>query len=154
LTNIGPIDLSFTAGAIEPTPVSLGDTALANQRADGRPLGGDYGIVRPLALHLANPTQSPLSVYLYELTSGAGGATTTLWFTGDGTATLVPCVDDPAQPHLIKAFALAAGETRTVTGTFMTDGAASYPVHFGLSATVPLPVTPNGCVATPPSPEP
>jgi len=154
LTNIAPVDLSFTAGAVEPAPVSLGDTAVANQRPDGRPLGGDYGIVRPLALHLANPTPAPLSVYLYELTSGAGGATATLWFTGDDAATLVPCVDDAAQPHLIKAFTLAAGETRTVTGTFMTDGSASYPVRFGLSATAPLPVAPNGCVATPPSPEP
>jgi hypothetical protein len=154
LTNVAPVDLSFTAGAAEPARVSLGDTALANQRTDGRPLGGDYGIVRPLALHLANPTAAPLSVYLYELTSGAGGATATLWFTGDGAATLVPCVDDPAQPHLIKAFALAAGEARTVTGTFMTDGAASYPIHFGLSATAPLPPAPNGCVVTPPSPAP
>ena len=127
---------------------------MPNQRADGRPLGGDYGIVRPLALQLTNTTQAPLDVYLYELTSGAGGATATLWFTGDAAATLVPCVDDTAQPHLIKAFALAAGEMRTVTGTFMTDGAASYPIRFGLSATAPLPVTQGGCTPTPPSREP
>jgi hypothetical protein len=135
-------------------PVSVGDGTLANQRPDGRPLGGDYGIVRPLALHLANPAPTPLDVYLYELTSGAGGATATLWFAGDAAATLIPCVDDTAQPHLIKAFALAAGETRTVTGAFMTDGAASYPIRFGLSATAPQPAGPSGCTPTPPSREP
>ena len=154
LSSLAPIDLSFTSGAPEPAPVSVGASALPNQRTDGRPLGGDYGIVRPLALHLKNPTAAPLSVYLYELTSGSGGATATFWFTGDTAATTIPCVDDPAQPHLIKAFSLGAGETRTVTGAFTTDGAASYPIRFGLTATQPLPVAAGGCVATPPSREP
>jgi len=135
LTAVAPIDLAFTSGAAEPAPVSIGDAALPNKRAGERPLGGDYGVVRPFALHLANTTAAPLSVYLYELTSGAGGATATLWFTGDTTATLVPCVDDSAQPHLIRAFTLSPSETRTVTGSFMTDGSASYPVRFGLTAT-------------------
>jgi hypothetical protein len=154
LTGVAPLDLTFTGGIPEPAPVSVGDGTLSNERPDGRPLGGDYGVVRPLVLHLANPGQTPLNVYLYELTSGAGGATATLWFTGDAAATLIPCIDDSAQPHLIKAFALAAGETRTVTGAFMTDGAASYPIRFGLSATAPLPVAPGGCAPTPPSREP
>lgn len=149
LGGITPIDLSFTTGAQEPLPVSVGDAVLPNNRAGERPLGGDYGVVRPFALHLANPTASPQTVYLYELTSGAGGATATFWFTGDAAATLIPCVDDIAAPHLIKAFALAAGETRTVTGTFMTDGSASYPIRFGLSTSAPLPVTAGACVATP-----
>jgi hypothetical protein len=154
LSGLAPIDLSFTSGTPEPAPVSVGASALPNQRTDGRPLGGDYGIVRPLALHLKNPTAAPLSVYLYELTSGSGGATATFWFTGDTAATTIPCVDDPAQPHLIKTFSLGAGETRTVTGAFTTDGAASYPIRFGLTAMQPLPVTTGGCVATPPSREP
>jgi hypothetical protein len=154
LAGIAPLDLTFTGGAPEPAPVSVGDGTLPNQDPDGRPLGGDYGIVRPLALHLANPAPAPLNVYLYELTSGAGGATATLWFTGDAAATMIPCVDDTTQPHLVKAFTLAAGETRTVTGTFMTDGSASYPIRFGLTATAPLPVGPSGCAPTPPSREP
>jgi hypothetical protein len=33
----------------------------------------------------------------------------------------------------------------------MTDGAGSYPIHFGLSATAPLPVPANACAPTPPS---
>jgi hypothetical protein len=154
LTGIAPLALSFASGAPEPAPISVGDAALPNQRTDGRPLGGDYGVVRPFTLHLANTSAAPLSVYLYELTSGSGGTTTTFWFDGEVTATLVPCIDDPAQPHLIKTFALAAGVTRTVNGTFMTDGAGSYPVHFGLSATAPMPVPPNACAPTPPSPVP
>jgi hypothetical protein len=151
LTGAPPLSLAFTSGAPEPAPISVGDAFLPNQRTDGRPLGGDYGVVRPFTLHLANTTAAPLPVYLYELTSGSGGTTTTFWFAGDGAPTLVPCIDDPAQPHLIKAFALAAGETRTVAGTFMTDGAGSYPIHFGLSATAPLPVPANACAPTPPS---
>ncbi len=151
---IAPIDLSFTAGGAEPVPVSVGDTALANARADGSPLGGDYGIVRPLALHLANPSAQAQQIYLYELTSGAGGTTTTVWFNGEPAVTAVPCVDDPAQPHLIKAFTLAAGEVRVVTGTFMTDGAGSYPVRFGLTAAPPAVPAANGCAPIPPTPVP
>jgi hypothetical protein len=145
LDAVAPIALSFATGAPEPSPVSVGDAVLPNKRAGERPLGGDYGVVRPLAIRLANTAPSPQNVYLYELTSGSGGATATFWFAGDGAATLVPCVDDTAQPHLVKAFTLAAGETRTVTGTFMTDGSASYPIRFGLTATAPLPVTSGAC---------
>jgi hypothetical protein len=149
LTNIIPIDLSFVSGAPEPVPVAAGDLAPANQRADGRPLGGDYGLLRPIALHLKNTTATPFPMYLYELTNDASGATVTLWFAGDPTPTLVPCIADGTQPHLIKAFTLAAGETRTVTGTFMTDGASAYPIRFGLSATAPPPAPANGCAPAP-----
>lgn len=155
LANIAPIDLSFAGGAPDPAPVAVGALAPANQRADGRPLGGDYGLVRPIALHLANPTAAPLPVYLYELTNDGAGATVTLWLSGDPAPTLVPCVADAEQPHLIEAFTLAAGEKRTVTGTFMTDGASAYPIRFGLTASAPPPAPPNGCAATPaPSPQP
>lgn len=154
LANVPPLDLAFTSGAPEPAPVSVGDAAPANLRAGGKSLGGDYGIVRPLSLHLTNTTGAPLQVYLYELTNGSGGATSTLWFNGENAATLVPCVDDATTPHLVKAFALAAGEKRTVSAIFMTDGAASYPLRFGLSATAPLPVPPHGCAPAAPAPSP
>lgn len=154
LSVVAPLEFSLTSGAPEPAPVSVGDAALPNQRPDGRPLGGDYGVVRPVVLHLRNTTGAPFSAYLYELTSGSGGATATFFFNGDTAVTTVPCIDDPAQPHLIKAFALAAGESRTVTGAFMTDGAASYPIRIGLTATSPLPIPANGCSATSPPREP
>jgi hypothetical protein len=148
---VTPIDLSFTAGAQEPVPVPVGDAVLANKRAGERPLGGDYGVVRPVVLHLANSTPTEQNIYLYELTSGAGGATATFWFSGDTAATIVPCIDDAVQPHAIKTFVLAPGETRSVTGSFMTDGSSSYPVRFGLSSTAPLPVPPGACAPTFPS---
>jgi len=149
LTSIPPIELAFAFGSTEPAPVQVGDLALPNLRAGGRPLSGDYGIVRPLALHLSNPTPNAQNVYLYELTNGSAGATATFWFAGDPAATLVPCVDDANQPHLIATFALAVGEMRTVRGTFMTDGASSYPLRLGLTATPPSPVAGGGCTAAP-----
>lgn len=147
LNAVAPIALSLNAGDPEPPPVDVGDAMLPNLRPGGRPLGGDYGVVRPIVLHLGNAQAVPAIVYLYELTSGSGGATATFWFDGDGGATLVPCVDDAAQPRLIKAFALAGGASLTVTGTFMTDGASSYPIRFGLTTAVPA--APGGCAAAP-----
>jgi hypothetical protein len=152
LANLLPIDLTLSAGNDDPAPVAVGDAELPNLRPGGRPLGGDYGVLHPLLLHLSNPAPQPQDVYLYELTSGSGGATTTIWFDADAAATMVPCVDDAVQPHLVKSFTLAAGETRTVTGTYMTDGASSYPIRLGLSATAPLPVAPGGCAPAPRSP--
>jgi phage baseplate assembly protein gpV len=143
LAGIAPIALSLAAGDPDPPPVSVGDALLPNLRAGGRPLGGDYGVVRPIVLHLTNPLPDAQTLYLYELTSGSGGATTTAVFDGDGAPTLVPCVDDATQPRLVKAFPLAGAQTLTVTGTFMTDGASSYPIRFGLSTKPPAPA--GGC---------
>jgi hypothetical protein len=149
LANLPPLDLRFASNEPEPQAVTVGDAALPNQTPDGRPLGGDYGVVRKVTLHLTNTETAPLAVYLYELTSGAGGATTTMWFDGDAAATQIPCVDDALQPHLITAFMLAAGETRTAGATFMTDGASSYPIRFGLTRTLPLSAQPGACIAAP-----
>ena len=150
LSGVAPIDLTYAAGSPDPAPVSVGDGALPNIRAGQRPLGGDYGVVRPFTLHLTNPAPAPVTVFLYELTSGSGGATATLWFAGDPAATLVPCVDDSVTPHLIKAFTLAPGAARTVSGAFMTDGSSSYPIRLGLTATPPAAVSAGACGATPP----
>jgi hypothetical protein len=152
LANLPPIDLTFSTGGDDPPPVAVGDAELPNLRSGGRPLAGDYGVLQPLLLHLTNPSQQPQDVYLYELTSGSGGATTTIWFDADAAATTVACVDDAVQPHLVKSFTLAGGETRTVTGTYMTDGASSYPIRLGLRAAAPLPAAPGGCAPAPQSP--
>jgi hypothetical protein len=152
LTNLPPIGLALVTGSAEAPPISIGDGALPNLRAGARPLGGDFGVVRPIVLNLVNTAADPQDVYLYELTSGTGGATTTLWFAGDAAATMVPCVDDAMLPHLVKTFTLAGGETRTVTGSFMTDGASSYPIRLGLSVLPPLPTPPGGCSPAPRSP--
>jgi hypothetical protein len=149
LTAIAPIDLALTVGADEPDPVTVGDDPLENLRAGGRVLAGDYGVARRIALTLANPTDRPTTAYLWERTAGGGGATVTLLFDGDAAPTLVPCVNDPVQPRLVRAFDLAPGTTQTIGGTFMTDGASSYPIELGVTLTPPLPVLPGACSAPP-----
>jgi hypothetical protein len=45
----------------------------------------------------------------------------------------------------VRAFELAPGSTQTIGGTYMTDGASSYPIAFGLSLTPPLAIPPGAC---------
>jgi hypothetical protein len=149
LAAIAPIDLSLSTDGSEPDPFSVGMTPLANELPGGRILAGDYGIARRIVLHLANPTDRAQTVYLDERTLGGGGATVTMLFDGDDAPTLVPCVNDPNQPRLVRAFDLAAGATEVVNGTYMTDGASSYPIAFGLTLTPPLPVPPGACNGAP-----
>jgi len=118
---------------------------LPNLVPDGRALAGDYGVVRDVRLHLANPTAQPQSAYLWERTEGGGGATVTMLFAGENAATTIPCVDDTVQPRLVRAFLLAPGTTQTIAATFVTDGASSYPVALGLSLTPPLAIPPGAC---------
>jgi hypothetical protein len=167
LANVAPFALSYTAGATEPAPVTFGfrydgngRAAFPNLRADivaaagqRAPLAGDYGVLRTVALTLANPTAAPQSVYLYEQPGANGGVTTTMWFDGDTAPTEVRCVSDPAQRYLVKTFALAAGQTLNVSGAYMTDGTSFLPISFGLTATQP-PVAPvNGCGPKPSAPQ-
>jgi hypothetical protein len=159
LANVPPLALSYTAGALEPAPFTVGVryfangqaafpnlrpdiTAAAGQRA---PLAGDYGVLRNVALQLANPTTVPQNVYLYEQPGANGGVTTTIWFDGDAAPTEVRCVSDPSQRYLVKGFGVAPGQTLSVTGTYMTDGTSFLPLSFGLTATQPPVAPPNGC---------
>jgi hypothetical protein len=148
LATVPPLALTFATGAPEPPTFVIGDTGLPNLVPGGRPLGGDYGVVRPVSLQLSNTAATRQSVYLYETPLG-GSVTTTIWFDGDAQPTQVGCVRDPAGRYAIKEFDLAANETRTVTGSYMTDGASSYPLAFGLTSTPPAsppdPSGPGGC---------
>ena len=159
LANVPPLALSYTAGAPEPAPFVVGARYFADGRAafpnarpdivaaagQRAPLAGDYGVLRNVALQLANPTAAPQNVYLYEQPGANGGVTTTIWFDGDAAPTEVRCVSDPSQRYLVKGFGLAPGQTLSVTGTYMTDGTSFLPLSFGLTATQP-PVAPtNGC---------
>jgi hypothetical protein len=146
LTGVPPIELAYTAGAADPAPFVAGMPGLANLRPGGRPLAGDYGLVRPVSLTLSNPGPDPQTVYLYAVPTG-GSATVTMFFTGDAAATMIPCIADAATRYAIKAFALAPGEQRTVTGSFMTDGASTYPLDLGLTATPPAVAQPGECSA-------
>lgn len=158
---VPPLALVFMAGNPEPPPFAVGvryyqdgpqrgQPVFPNLRPDGPPLAGDYGVLRTLRLQLTNPSPAPQQVYLYEqpATGGLGGVTTTIWFDGDAAPTEVRCVSDPTR-YLIKTFALAAGESRVVTGSYMTDGTSWFPLLFGLTATAPSPVPQNGCGAKP-----
>ena len=153
LLDVPPVDLALGAGAAEPDPVTVGIGTFANERAGGRALGGDYGVARRVLLHVANPSDHAQTVYLFERTEGGGGATVTMLFDGEATPTLVPCVNDSVQPRLVRAFELAPGAAQTIGATYMTDGASSYPIEFGLTVTPPLPVPPGACNG-PPSPAP
>jgi hypothetical protein len=159
LANVPPLALTYTAGAPEPAPFTVGVRYFANGQAafpnlrpdmvaaggQRAPLAGDYGVLRNVALQLANPTPAPQNVYLYEQPGANGGVTTTIWFDGDLAPTEVRCVSDPSQRYLVKAFGLAPGQTLNVTGTYMTDGTSFLPLSFGLTATQP-PIAPvNGC---------
>jgi hypothetical protein len=151
LVAIPPIALALTVGAAEPDAVSAGNGNEPNLRPDGRPLGGDYGVARRVLLHLANPTATTQTVYLYERTAGGAGATVTMLFDGDDAATLVPCVNDPQQPRLVRAFDLTPGLDETIAATYMTDGASAYPIELGLTLTQPLAVPPGACNGSPQS---
>jgi len=148
LVDVPPLALTFALGGAEPDPFVIGEGGLPNLVPDGRPLAGDYGVLRPVALQLSNPSAAPQSVYLYETPLG-GSATTTIWFDGDDQPTSVGCVRLPSQRYLVKEFALGPGESRAVTGSYMTDGASSFPLEFGLTATPPeappQPSAPGGC---------
>jgi len=161
VAHVAPLALSYAAGGPEPPPFEAGivrgpDGAIRfpNLRPGGRPLVGGYGVLRPVALTLSNPTAAPQTVYLYETPSG-GGATTTIWFDGDDAPTQVPCVSDATQRYLVKSWTLDAGQTLAVGGQYMTDGTSSFPLDFGLTSTAPVPVTGDFCNARPsPSPAP
>jgi hypothetical protein len=155
LGDVAPIAFDYAAGDPEPAPISVGDPTLRNLRPDGRPLGGDYGVLRAVSLALSNPLATPQVVYFYEQPSG-GTVTATIWFTGDAQPTEVPCVHDANARYVVKTIELAAGESRTVTGEFMTDGSSSYPLLFGLTTVTPSPppgpYSPDACNPRTPPP--
>ena len=148
LVDIPPLALSYGVGSPDTLPFSIGEPTIANALPDGRALGGDYGVLREVALQLNNPTSAPATVYFYETPSG-GNATTTMWFTGDPAPTEIPCVHGGPSRYAIKSFVLAPSESRVVTGEYMTDGTSYFPLLFGLTATPPSPppgpYSPDAC---------
>ena len=101
--------------------------------------------IQHLTISLDNPGASESDVYLYEIPNG-NAVTTTLFFDGDPAPLEVPCVRTAGVRYLVRRFALAPGQHLEETAEYMTDGASSYPMQFGLSALAPA--APDGC--TPP----
>jgi hypothetical protein len=154
LTAVPPLALAYEAGAPDPAPFVVGNPTIPNLRPGGKPLAGDYGAIRAVSLRMSNPGPTPEPVYFYEMPIG-GYVTGTLWFDGDPRPTEIPCAYRPNR-YAIRAFILAPGQTQTVAGTYMTDGASSYPLAFGLTSTPPSPApgpySPDACNPKPPPP--
>ncbi len=140
LANVPPVRLHFTVGdpcdADRDCETFTAGMASFAERNGGRPLGGDYGVLRPVELTMANPTPAARDVFLYEQ-AGTAGVTTTIAFDGDPAPTEVACVLDTVGYFAVKRFTLAPGETRVATGVYLTDGGSHFPLELGLTAIPP-----------------
>ncbi|MDQ6925621.1 MAG: hypothetical protein M3154_05220, partial [Candidatus Eremiobacteraeota bacterium] len=148
---VRPLAMDLRIGAADEEPsidIGLGSVEgtpeFPNLRAGPRFFPGDYGIVRPVRLHLINTTDTQQTAYLYEVPLNRS-LTSTFWFDGDLNPTEVPTVADPNQRYLVRAFPLAPREDRTVTGDYMTDGGSNYTAEYGLSADSPQTPPPWNC---------
>jgi hypothetical protein len=141
LDSVPALALSYIVGESDPAPLTVGMTPVPRVRA-ARDLAGAYGVVQRFSMSLTNPTQASAEVTLYEIPDGYG-VTTTLLFDGEATPFEVPCVKAAGVRYAIRTFSLAPGERRLVSGDYMTDGASSYPLQFGLSQTPAA--TPGAC---------
>jgi hypothetical protein len=148
---VRPISLDLRIGSNDEEPsidIGLGSVEGTPEFPNLRPgptfFPGDYGIVRPVRLHLVNATDTPQTAYLYEVALNRA-LTSTFWFDGDLTPTEVPMVTSPNQRYLVRAFPLAPNEDRTVTGEYMTDGGSNYTAEYGLTADQPQTAPPVNC---------
>ncbi len=148
LASVAPLAASYTVGGPN-VAVTYGTRATPPRNIDptdnGRDLG-DYGAVRRIDFLLANPTQTPHIVYLYEKPLGGPVRST---FVVDGTFKEIGCVR-VAQPYLVATYRLPAQSTGASHTLTMTDGGSFYPLEFGVTDVMPLPNAPpigapDGC---------
>jgi len=151
LAAVRPISLDLRIGSADEEPsvdIGLGSVEgtpeFPNLRAGPRFFPGDYGIVRPVRLHLVNVTDTQQTAFLYEVALNRA-LTSTFWFDGDLNPTEVPMVTDPNQRYVVRAFPLAPNEDRTITGEYMTDGGSNYTAEYGLTADTPQTPPPWNC---------
>lgn len=151
LAAIRPISLDLRIGSNDEEPsidIGLGSVEgtpeFPNLRPGPRFFPGDYGIVRPVRLHLINATDTQQTAFLYEVALNRG-LTSTFWFDGDAGPTEVPMVNDPNQRYLVRAFPLGPNEDRTIAGEYMTDGGSNYTAEYGLTADTPQTPPPWNC---------
>jgi hypothetical protein len=155
---VGGPDAAVQYGGKNPTPRNL-------DPADSGRDYGDYGVVHRIAFALANPTDTPAVLYLYERPVGGPVRST---FVVDGQLKEMGCVRLP-QPYWVTTYQLAPHTNGMSTTVTMTDGGSWYPIEYGVTETKPLPYTPrvgtpDGCSpnappfadpsAAPPSPAP
>jgi hypothetical protein len=135
--------------------VRYGDRGTAPTNRDATDRGrdlGDYGVLHKITFTLANPTDTPHTVYLYQKPLGGPVRST---FIVDGSVKELGCTR-VAAPYLVTSYQLAPGSTGASTTLTMTDGGSFYPIEYGVTETPPTPNTPplgapDGCspIATP-----
>lgn len=148
IADYGNIAAAYTVGAPttavqyggrEPTPVNLATSD------DGRDYG-DFGVTRRITFTLANPTDAPHVVYLYERPRGGPVRGT---FLVDGQLKELDCVRAP-QPYALSTYNLPPHWAGISTLLTMADGGSFYPVEIGATdvapeATPPPVGAPDGC---------
>ncbi|HET9029604.1 MAG TPA: hypothetical protein VFN49_05455 [Candidatus Aquilonibacter sp.] len=137
---VGGPDASIVYGDRDPTPPNV------DPSSSGRDYG-DYGVIHTFLFSLANPTQDPATVYLFERPIGGIVRSS---FIVDGTLVDMGCVRENTTRYQVSAFSLAPNARYQLNVMTMTDGGSNYPLEVGLSTTPPSPTTPpisgpDGC---------
>ena len=148
LASYGPIAGAFTVGG-PPAAVQYGARTPTPRNLDPNDDGhdyGDYGVLHRITFALANPTDDPHRVYLYEKPLGGPVRSS---FVVDGQLKEIGCVR-VSQPYWIATYQLAPHSTGATTTLTMTDGGSFYPLEFGVTEAQPQPYTPpvgapDGC---------
>jgi hypothetical protein len=140
LDGFGDISRAYVAGGPD-VAVQYGSRAATPRNLDPADPGhdyGDYGVVHRITFTLANPTDAPRVVYLYEKPLGGPVRSS---FLVDGQLKELGCVRLP-QPYWITTYQIPPHTTGASTTLTMTDGGSFYPLEFGATETQPLPYTP------------
>jgi hypothetical protein len=153
LADFGNIAATYTVGGPD-VAVTYGGTAATPRNLDPGDPGhdyGDYGVMHTITFTLANPTDDPQLIYLYE--KPLGGPVRSTFFV-DGQLKELGCVR-LRQPYWLTTYRLPAHTTGASTTLTMTDGGSFYPLELGVTATqpnayTPPPGTPEGCSPSPP----
>ena len=147
LTGFGAIAQTYTVGgppiavqygARTPTPRNL------DPSDDGRDYG-DYGVVHRITFTLANPTNDPHPIYIYERAHGGPVRSS---FIVDGQFKELDCVRD-TQPYWVTTYQLAPHSIGASTTVTMADGGSFYPLEFGVTD-MPPGNADDGCAAAVP----
>jgi hypothetical protein len=148
LDNYGPIAASYTVGGPD-AAVKYGDRVQTPRNLDPNDSGrdyGDYGVLHRITFTLANPTDVPHVVYLYQKPL-AGPVRSS--FLIDGQLKELGCVRMPQQ-YWLTTYQLPPHYSGVSTAVTMTDGGSFYPVQLGVTESQPVPYTPpvgspDGC---------
>ncbi len=153
LDGFGAIAASYTVGGPDGATQYGGRNATL-RNLDPNDAGrdyGDYGVLHSIRFTLANPTDDPQAVYLYEKPLGGPVRST---FVIDGQLKEIGCVR-LQQPYWVTTYQLPPRFTGVSTILTMTDGGSFYPLELGATSTQPLTYTPpvgspDGCSPNPP----